>query len=69
MGLEAIHFFFRSEEQIEYKVVSNKEITSVEGRKYVYKGDVLVGDSLVKRKGSFVVKQFRDGEWINEYTR
>ncbi len=37
MGLEAINFFFRAEEQIEYKVASNKEITPVEDRKYVYK--------------------------------
>ena len=37
MGLEAINFFFRSEEQIEYTVASNKDITHVEGKKYVYK--------------------------------
>lgn len=37
MGLEAINFFFRSEEQIEYKAASNKEITRISGNKYVYK--------------------------------
>lgn len=39
MGLEAINFFFRSEEQIENTIASNKEITHCEGKKYVYKKD------------------------------
>lgn len=44
------------------------EIDSIEHVIPSVKGDVLIGDSLVKRKGSFVVTQFRDGERINKYT-
>lgn len=31
------------------------------------KGELLVGDSLVKKKNSITVKQYRDGKFINEY--
>lgn len=39
MGLEAINFFFRSEEQIEYSVASHKDITHIDGKKYAHKKD------------------------------
>lgn len=39
MGLETINFFFRSEEQIEYSITSNKDIIHGGGKKYVYKKD------------------------------
>lgn len=31
------------------------------------KGELQIGDSLVKKENSIIVKQFRDGEYINEY--
>ena len=39
MGLEAINFFFRSKEQIESAVASNKDIIHSKEGKYVYKKD------------------------------
>ncbi|MBN8861886.1 MAG: hypothetical protein J0H92_00860 [Sphingobacteriales bacterium] len=39
MGLEAINFFFRSEEQIQHAITLNKDIVNSEGKKYVYKKD------------------------------
>lgn len=39
MGLEAINFFFRSEEQLEDKITSNKNVTHIEGKQFAYKKD------------------------------
>lgn len=39
MGLEAINFLFRSQEQIKSAVESNKDIAHNEGKNYVYKRD------------------------------
>ena len=39
MGLEAINFFFRSEEQLEDKITSNKNVTHIKGKQLAFKKD------------------------------